>query len=59
MKGVKIKLDLAKICIFLKSDDNCVFADIDWQLKIVFKGGTSEFSKDISKLNELIEKFVP
>lgn len=59
MKGVKIKLDLAKICIFLKSDDNCVFADIDWQLKIVFKNGTSEFSKDISKLNELIEKFVP
>ena len=59
LKGVKIKLDLAKICIFLKSDDNCVFADIGWQLKIVFKDGTFEFSKDINKLNELIEKFVP
>ena len=37
-------------------DVNYVFADINCRLKVVFKNGTSDFLKDISELNELIEK---
>ena len=36
-----------------------VFADINCRLKAVFKDGTSEFFKDISELNELIEQRRP
>ena len=42
-----------------KQDVNYVFADINCRLKVVFKDVTSEFVKDISELNELIENCVP
>ena len=42
-----------------KQDVNYVFADINCRLKVVFKDVTSEFVKDISELNELIENSVP
>ena len=41
-----------------KQDVNYVFADINCRLKVVFKDVTSEFVKDISELNELIENCV-
>ena len=66
MKDVRVKLDLAKkrYNIFKsarsiadeKQDVNYVFADINCRLKVVFKDGTSEFFKDVSELNELIEQ---
>ena len=42
-----------------KQDVNYVIADINCRLKVVFKDVTSEFVKDISELNELIENCVP
>ena len=42
-----------------KQDVNYVFADINCRLKVVFKDVTSEFVKDISELNEVIENCVP
>ena len=36
-----------------------VFADVNCRLKVVFQDGTSEFLKDISELNELIEQQMP
>ena len=69
LKCVRIKLDQTKKRYnVLKStrsvaDENqdvkYVFADINCRLKIVFKDGTSELFKDISELNELIEKHMP
>ena len=66
MKDVRVKLDLTKKRYNIlksassiadeKQDVNKVFADINCRLKVVFKDGTSEFLKDISELNELIEQ---
>ena len=42
-----------------KQDVNYVFADVNCRLKVVFKDGTSEFLKNISELNELIEQRMP
>ena len=42
-----------------KQDVNYVFADVNCRLKVVFKDGTSEFLKNISELNELIEQHMP
>ena len=66
MKDVRVKLDLAKKRYNIlksarsiadeKQDVNYVFADINCRLKVVFKDGTSEFFKDVSELNELIEQ---
>ena len=42
-----------------KQDVNYIFADINCRLKVVFKDVTSEFVKDISELNEVIENCVP
>ena len=71
LKDVRVKLDLKKKrCDILKrsiarsivdekQDVNYVFADINCRLKVVFMDGTSEFLKDISELNELIEQRMP
>ena len=40
-------------------DVKYVFVDINCPLKIVFEDGTSEFFKDITELNEPIEKYMP
>ena len=66
MKDVRVKLGLTKkSCNISKSarsiadekqDVNYVFADVSYRLKVVFKEGTSEFFKDISELNEVIEQ---
>ena len=66
MKDVRVKLDLAKKRYNIlksarsiadeKQDVNYVFADINCRLKVVFEDGTSEFLKDVSELNELIEQ---
>ena len=66
MKDVRGKLDLMKkrynilkssrSIVDEKQDVNYVFA---YKLKFVFKDGTSEFLKDISELNELIEQHMP
>ena len=68
LKDIRVKLDLIKKrCNILQSarsiankkqDVNYVFADITCRLKVVFKDGTFEFLKDISKLNELIEQLM-
>ena len=42
-----------------KQDVIYVFADVNCRLTVVFKDGTSEFFKDISELNELIEQRMP
>ena len=69
LKDVRVKLDLMKKWYNIlkstrsiangKQDVNYVFADINCRLKVVFKDGTSEFFKDISELNELIEQRMP
>ena len=69
LKDVRVKLDLTKKRYNIlksarsiadeKQDVNYVFADINCRLKVVFKDGTSEFFKDISELNELIEQRMP
>ena len=69
MKDVRVKLDLTKKRYNIlksarsiadeKQDVNYVFADINCRLKVVFKDGTSEFFKDVSELNDLIEQRMP
>ena len=69
LKDVRVKLDLTKKRYNIlksarsiadgKQDVNSVFADVNCRLKVVFKDGTSEFFKDISELNELIEQRMP
>ena len=69
LKCVKIKLDIVKKRYNIlrttgsiadeNQDVKYVFVDINCPLKIVFKDGTSEFFKDITELNELIEKYMP
>ena len=67
MKDVRVKLDLTKKRYNIlkrsiadeKQDVIYVFADVNCRLTVVFKDGTSEFFKDISELNELIEQRMP
>ena len=66
LKDVRLNLDLtrkrynvlksARSIADEKQHVNYVFADINCRLKVAFKDGTSEFFKDISKLNELMEQ---
>ena len=69
LKDVRVKLDVTKKTYNIlksagsiadeKQDVNYVFADANCRLKVVFMEGTSEFLKDISELNELIEHCMP
>ena len=69
LKDVRVKLNLMKNRYNIlksarsiadeKQDINHVFADVNCRFRVVFKGGTSEFSEDILQLNELIEQRMP
>ena len=69
LKDVRVKLDLkkkkynvlksARSIADEKQGVNYVFADITCRLKVVFKDRTSEFFKDITDSNLLIEQRMP